>query len=74
MLTNKPENSLGFSSVEELLLKNSQLFSNKEAIIYYNVDTEETVKLTYSELLKTVRQTAFLLSSLGIRKKTVLLF
>ena len=48
MLTNKPENSLGFSSVEELLLKNSQLFSNKEAIIYYNVDTEETVKLTYS--------------------------
>ncbi|EKD96524.1 MAG: hypothetical protein ACD_24C00008G0001, partial [uncultured bacterium] len=69
MLTNKPENSLGFSSVEELLLKNSQLFSNKEAIIYYNVDTEETVKLTYSELLKTVRQTAFLLSSLGIKEK-----
>ncbi|MBI3980941.1 acyl--CoA ligase [Candidatus Microgenomates bacterium] len=69
MLTNKPENSLGFSSVEELLLKNSQRFPNKEAIIYYNVETQESVKLTYLELLKTVRQTALLLSSLGIKEK-----
>ncbi|OGG14316.1 hypothetical protein A2773_03385 [Candidatus Gottesmanbacteria bacterium RIFCSPHIGHO2_01_FULL_39_10] len=68
MKADLPRAPLSFSSVYELLERNAEKYSDKEAIISYDVDSGEKIQLNYLQLFNIVQKTSSYLVSLGLRK------
>ena len=56
-------------NLTQVLKKHASSFPNKEALVYFNVDSEQSFSITYKNLLKLIRQTADYLQRLGIKNK-----